>query len=66
MTIQEGIDNFLRSTRLRTVTDMVYYPDDQIIAVRRKIGYRNVLVDVSEASSPSEAVEMAASNAAVY
>ena len=66
MTIQGAIDDFLTKNRLRTVTDMIYMPTDETVVVMRKMGYRNIMIDVSGAASPSEAIEVVANCSAVY
>lgn len=66
MTIQEAIDRFLLRRPLRTVTDAIYIHEDEAVVVLRKQGHRNVSIDVSQAASPSEVVEMVSNHLAVY
>ena len=65
-TIQSAIDNFLEATQLKTVTDMVFVPQDDEVVVLRSIGHRNVNIDVSYAASPSEVVDIVSHHVAVY
>lgn len=64
--IQSEIDNFIRSHTLKTVKDIVYIPFDDEAVVLRKMGYRNVNIDLHDVASPLEAVERIASHLAVY
>ena len=65
-TIQSAIDNFLEATQLRTVTDMIFIPQDGEVVVLRRLGHRNVNIDVSGAASPSEVVDIVSRHLAVY
>lgn len=64
--LQDRIDAFLTTNKLRTVSDIQYYPQDGEAVVLRKRGYRNVNIDVSDTASPSEALERIIQHAAVY
>ena len=47
--IQQEIDNLLRASQLQTVIDCIYFPLDQVILVIRKLGRKNVSLDISGA-----------------
>lgn len=64
--IQNEIDNYIRSHTLKTVKDIVFIPFDNEAVVLRKMGYRNVNIDLSDVASPLEAVERISSHLAVY
>ena len=64
--LQVEIDKFLRASRLVSVIDAIFFPGEQAIVVIRKLGHKNVTVDISEADTPDKAIEILKSNAAGY
>lgn len=64
--IQRAIDNYLLCTKLRTVTDLIFIPQENRVVVRRKMGRRGTVIDVSGAASPSEVVDIVRFHPAVY
>lgn len=56
--IQQEIDNLLRASQLQTVIDCIYFPLDQVILVIRKLGRKNVSLDISGAKSTDEAISI--------
>ena len=48
MVVQGVLDSILQSGRLRSVQDLEYYEPEQTVIVRKKIGYRSCLIDVSK------------------
>lgn len=66
--IQNAVDEFLRASQLKTITDIVYDPFDESLIVQRDIrkGRRSFRINVSEAASPAEVVDMIRHRLAVY
>ena len=72
--IQKAIDDFMRDVHLRTVSDLIYIPGEEVVVVERnkrgargkRFGRRYLNIDISEAASPSEVVEIIRSRLAVY
>lgn len=62
---QKEIDNFIRSSSFRTVTDIIYVPEEQVAVVLRKPGHQNVTIDLSMTAA-SEVVEIIRRYKAVY
>ena len=63
--LQKQIDDFLRVAQLRTVIDLIFFPGEMAVVVIRRLGYRNVTIDL-DTDSPEEAMEILKSNPAVY
>lgn len=64
--IQVAIDRFLLGARLKTVTDLIFIPQENAVVVRRKKGRRGVVIDVSNAATPSEVIDIISHHATVY
>lgn len=65
--VQIRIDQFLSYANLRSVRDIEYFPRDEVVNIyRKKLGQRNVQLDVSCCSSPSEVLEMIINHSCVY
>lgn len=63
--IQRKIDVFLRESNLRSVSDIIYIPEEQVAVVLRKPGHQNVTIDLSMTAA-SEVVEIIRRYKAVY
>lgn len=63
--IQREIDVFLRESNLRSVSDIIYIPEEQVAVVLRKPGHQNVTIDLSMTAA-SEVVEIIRRYKAVY
>ena len=63
--IQREIDAFLRESNLRSVSDIIYIPEEQVAVVLRKPGHQNVTIDLSMTAA-SEVVEIIRRYKAVY
>lgn len=46
--IQREIDVFLRESNLRSVSDIIYIPDERVAVVIRRVGHKNVTIDLSD------------------
>ena len=64
--LQTLIDNYIRTTTLRSVNDIIYIPEESTVVVLRKPGHKNVSIDLSEAASPNEGLERIINHLAVY
>ena len=64
--IQMALDEFLRSTPLRTVTDLEYIAVDEVVKVSRKMGRRNCIIDISEDRTPEDVVNHLKGITAIY
>lgn len=52
--IQGVLDSILRKGGLRSIQDLEYYEPDGMVIVRKKLGYRNCLIDVSQDSTEED------------
>lgn len=72
--IQSAIDEFIRGNHLKTVTDLIYIPGEEVVVVERNrkntngkyYGRRHFNIDISQAASPSEVVEIIKDRLVVY
>lgn len=54
MKVQGVLDSILRSCTFRSIQDLEYYEPDGMVIVRKKLGYRNCLIDVSKDSTEED------------
>lgn len=47
--IQREIDVFLRESNLRSVSDIIYIQEERVAVVIRRVGHKNVTIDLSGA-----------------
>lgn len=72
--IQKQIDAYMRQARLRSVSDIIYSPYDEIVTILRntvdrkgrRLGRRPINIDVSTACSPAEIIDIISNCSAVY
>lgn len=66
MQVQRILDEIIISSHFRSVLDLEYFPEDEVIYVQRKIGSRSTLIDVSEDGTESELRSHLLRVAAIY
>ena len=64
--IQRAIDNFLVASQLKSVSDLIFIPQDDAVVVRRFAGRKGTVIDVSSAASPSEVIDIIKHHSCVY
>lgn len=64
--IQSAIDNFLVASQLKSVSDLIFIPQDDAVVVRRFAGRKGTVIDVSTASTPSEVIDILRHHACIY
>ena len=64
--IQKALDDYMRKTHLRSVTDLIYVAAEDVIVVVRKMGFKNCVIDIKGFRTVSEVMEHLESVPAIY
>lgn len=66
MKIQKLLDNMLTVNHYRSVMDLQYIPCDEVVYVKRKMGFKDTIVNVSGDKTIADVVKHLESVPAIY
>lgn len=64
--VQIALDQFLRETRFRSVTDLIHIAAEEVVVVVRKMGFRSCIIDISGDHTPEEVINHLKQVTAIY
>lgn len=66
MKVQQLLDNMLTVNHYRSVTDLQYIPCDEVVFVKRKMGFKDTIINISGDKSLSEVLKHLEQVPAIY
>lgn len=66
MKIQQLLDKMLTINHYRSVTDLQYIPEDNVVFVKRKMGFKDTLINIDEDADEAEVLAHLESVPAIY